>query len=164
MYYLDVKKGGFYISKTYSFELKKKVVQLYIIIDLFNREAAANATVTKQDIDLVFRAVQSLKERGFAKRAILHSDQGFQFTNPRYRANIEELGLTKSMSSRVNCWDNACIENFFSHLKTELHMFRSLRTEQEIHDIVDLYIFCYNKNRIQTKLNSMPEAYRLKVA
>jgi len=44
MYYIDVKKGGFYMSKTYSFELKKKVVQLYVIIDLFNREAVAYAT------------------------------------------------------------------------------------------------------------------------
>ena len=43
MYCIDVKKGGFYMSKTYSFELKK-VVQLYVIIDLFNREAVAYAT------------------------------------------------------------------------------------------------------------------------
>ncbi len=47
MYCIDVKKGGFYMSKTYSFELKK-VVQLYVIIDLFNRETVAYTTSRHQ--------------------------------------------------------------------------------------------------------------------
>ena len=64
---------------------------------------------TNQNIGLEFRAVQSLKEKGFAKGVILHSDQGFQFTNPRYRTYLGELGLTQSISRRGNCWDNACI-------------------------------------------------------
>src|SRR5699024_850018 len=101
-------------------EGSQKWVYACVIVDLFNREAVAYATGIKQDIHLVFRAVHDLKEKGFEKGAILHSDQGFQFTSPRYRTYLEELGLTQSMSRRGNCWDNACIENFFSHFKCEM--------------------------------------------
>src|SRR5699024_603033 len=83
----DAKKPGkkFCVDITYIPVKKGKVKWVYacVIIDLFNREAVAYATSINQDIELVFRAVHQLKEKGFEKGAILHSDQGFQFTNPR---------------------------------------------------------------------------------
>lgn len=150
--YIPVKKG------------RMRWVYACVIIDLFNREVVASVTSTNQDINLVFQAVHCLKEKGFEKGAILHSDQGFQFTNPRYRTYLKELGITQSMSRRGNCWDNACIENFFSHLKSEMPMFSPINTVQEIHDAVGSYTSYYNKDRGQTKLKSTPEQYRLNVA
>ena len=35
----------------------------------------------RQDVDLVLNALDQLKEKKFVKGAILHSDQGVQFTN-----------------------------------------------------------------------------------
>lgn len=32
---------------------------------------------------------------------------------------MKQFGMLSSHSRRVNCLDNACIESFFSHLKTE---------------------------------------------
>lgn len=50
---------------------------------------------------------------------MLHSDQGFEYTTQTYAKLLEEKKLTGSHSRRGNCYDNACIESFFSHLKTD---------------------------------------------
>ncbi|KAA2282515.1 DDE-type integrase/transposase/recombinase [Clostridioides difficile] len=50
---------------------------------------------------------------------ILHSDQGFQYTSKTFNRKLKQLGLLRSHSRCEICLDNACIESFFSHLKTE---------------------------------------------
>lgn len=132
------------------------------IKDLFNGEIVAHSQGTSQDMKLVYRALDGLKKKGFVKGAILHSDQGFQFTNPGYIKRLKDMGITQSMSRRGNCWDNACIENFFGHMKTEMYCFSEPKTIPEVHEIVDNYIKYYNNKRIQTKLKTSPVKYRLK--
>lgn len=58
------------------------------------------------------------------------------------------------MLRRGNCWDNAVIEAFHAHLKTEEFQyvkFNSLKLE-EVWARVDLYMTYYNEERIQEKL------------
>lgn len=43
---------------------------------------------------------------------LLHSDQGWQYRQRGYRLKLKELGLTQSMSRKVTCLDNACMEGF----------------------------------------------------
>ena len=86
---------------------------------------------------------------------ILHSDQGFQYTNIQYVRKLDKLGITISHSRKANCYDNACCENFFSHLKSEsleLHIPNNEDTLiKQVHD----YIHWYNYNRPQEKLKGM---------
>jgi transposase InsO family protein len=58
------------------------------------------------------------------------------------------------MSRKGNCLDNACMENFFSHLKTECIYMYPFETAEEMKQAVIQYIEFYNNERIQTKLNS----------
>ncbi|AJD27145.1 integrase core domain protein [Clostridium botulinum CDC_297] len=37
-----------------------------------------------------------------------------------YKNLLKRYKITQSMSRKGNCYDNACIESFFSKLKTEL--------------------------------------------
>ncbi|PEL17704.1 IS3 family transposase, partial [Bacillus toyonensis] len=46
-----------------------------------------------------------------------------------------------SMSRRGNCWDNACMENFFSHFKTECFHLTSFRKADEVKLAVRKYIY-----------------------
>lgn len=58
------------------------------------------------------------------------------------------------MSHRGNCWDNAVIEAFHSHLKTkecQYVKFNSMRLE-EVREHVVLYMTYYNEVRIQAKI------------
>ncbi|WP_175495193.1 DDE-type integrase/transposase/recombinase [Paenibacillus sp. cl141a] len=50
---------------------------------------------------------------------IFHSDEGFQYTSHAYHDMLPKVGARISMSRRDNCYDNASMEGFFSHLKTE---------------------------------------------
>jgi putative transposase len=49
-----------------------------------------------------------------------HPDRGSQYASHDYRKALEEHQLTRSMSRKGNCWDNAIVESFFGKLKTEL--------------------------------------------
>lgn len=150
--YIEVKKGS------------KKWMYVCAIKDLFNGEIVCYSIGQSQDMELVFRALNQLKKKGFEKGAILHSDQGIQFTNPGYIKRLEKMEITQSMSRRGNCWDNACIENFFGHLKCEMYHFTQPQTAVEVIDAVADYINYYNHKRIQTKLKMSPVKYRLKSA
>jgi putative transposase len=90
-------------------------VYLSAVLDLYNNEIVAWEVSSRNDLQLVMETVKQLT----AKDALLHSDQGFQYTSGAYAKQLERQELTGSHSRRGNCFDNACIESFFSHLKTE---------------------------------------------
>lgn len=156
----------FSIDITY-LEVKKsshKWAYLCAIKDLYNQVIVAYSIGTSLKMKLVYDALEQLKKSGFAKGAILHSDQGVQFTNPIYQMRLNEMGLTQSMSRRGNCWDNACIENFFGHLKVEMPCFYQPSNIIEVYDAVHQYIKYYNHDRVQVKLKTSPIKFRLKAA
>lgn len=156
----------FCVDITYLEVVKPRKTFLYCcaIKDLFNNEIVAYSIGEHQSLDLVFDALNKLKEKGFEKGAILHSDQGTQFTNPTYVNRLKQMHLTQSMSRRGNCWDNACIESFFGKLKTEMHGFSTPETKSEMIDAVTSYISYYNQVRPQLKLKMSPVKYRLAIA
>ncbi|WP_165444964.1 IS3 family transposase [Gracilibacillus phocaeensis] len=134
-----------------------KFLYLCAIKDLFHDEVVAYALGPRQDMALVYEVLEGLKEKTFVKGAILHSDQGTQFTNAGYQMRVQEMGLTPSMSRRGNCWDNACIENFFSHAKCEMAcFFEDAKTASEVQYAITEYIHYYNHKRIHTKLQTNP--------
>ena len=69
------------------------------------------------------------------------------------------------MSRKSNCLDNACAENFFSLLKTELLYLQEFTSVE--HFILELtdYIDWYNNKRIKLKLDGLsPVGYRHRAA
>ena len=92
--------------------------------------------------------------------AMIHSDQGFHYTNPQYIETIEALGMTQSMSGKGSCIDNAPIESFFGHMKDELD-YQSCASFEELRSRIDEYMRYYNHERKQWDRNKMaPVAYR----
>ncbi|RFM22231.1 IS3 family transposase, partial [Clostridium botulinum] len=45
---------------------------------------------------------------------------GCHYMSRSYKNLLKRYKITQSMSRKGNCYDNACIESFFSKLKTEL--------------------------------------------
>ena len=69
------------------------------------------------------------------------------------------------MSRKGNCWDNASMESFFSHLKTECFNLYTFKTSQEVRRAIKDYIRFYNYERFQNKLNNLtPIEYRSRVS
>ena len=143
---------------------KKTFLYLCAIIDLFNNEIVAYQIGEYMDHTLIKATLKQLKEKGPEKGAIVHSDQGTQFTSPKYAQLLKSYKLTQSMSRRGNCWDNACIESFFGKLKTEIHGFTTPETKSEVIEAVTNYITYYNEKRPQLKLKMSPIEYRLQAA
>ncbi|MFE3977296.1 MULTISPECIES: IS3 family transposase [unclassified Peribacillus] len=140
-------------------------VYLSAVLDLYNNEIVAWEVSTRNDLELVHNTLNQLRDKSFGKDALLHSDQGFQYTTKSYERQVKELGLQGSHSRRGNCHDNACIESFFSHLKTEkLYLVRP-KTAEEAYIVIQEYIDFYNTDRFQEKFNGLsPIEYREKAA
>jgi len=97
--------------------------------------------------------------------AVLHSDQGFQYTSQAYNTRLEAFGIKGSHSRKATCLDNACIESFFSHLKTEKLYLNQFNSGAAIRQAVEEYIYEYNYHRFQAKLKQRaPIEYRCALA
>ncbi|MCP6684199.1 IS3 family transposase [Bacillus nakamurai] len=141
--------------------------KLYLsaIKDLYNNEIVAYQISRRNDLKLVADTLKKAKKKRNVKGVLLHSDQGFQYTSRLYHNLIKKYQMKASMSRKGNCWDNACMENFFSHFKTECIYLYSFKTAEAVQDAVYKYIRFYNHQRFQKKLNNLsPYQYRIQAA
>lgn len=139
---------------------------LSVIMDLFNNEIVAYHMSFRNDNELVLSTVRkAVEKRGDVSGTILHSDRGFQYTSFDYHNILAQFGLKPSMSRRGNCLDNASIESFFSHLKTEALQHQHIQNPEQTQIIIQRYIRFYNEERLQLKLNKLtPVEYRHQLA
>ncbi|HCD69291.1 MAG TPA: hypothetical protein DEQ68_01570 [Ruminococcaceae bacterium] len=79
-----------------------------------------------------------------------------QYTSHSYFNLTQLYGITQSMSSLGNPYDNALAENFFSILKTECIYRTKLNSFSEARHLIDDYIYFYNHQRIQLKTKLTP--------
>lgn len=78
---------------------------------------------------------------------------------------LVDKGIRQSMSRKGNCLDNACAENFFSLLKTELLYLQEFTSVEHFISELTEYIDWYNNKRFMLKLDGLsPVDYRHKVA
>ena len=137
-------------------------IYLSAVQDLFNNEIVSYHISSKNDLELVFATLNKLPS---ASGAILHSDQGFQYTNKRYQDALKEKNIQGSHSRKGNCLDNARMESFFSHLKTEVFYTKKLYSSAEARILLEQQISYYNTERFQKRLGQLsPVEYREKLA
>ena len=68
---------------------------------------------------------------------MMHTDQGFQYQHSSWRNLIHDNGGVQSMSRKANCYDNAVMENFFGHLKTEMYHGEVFDSIEEFNQAID---------------------------
>ncbi|MBP3256093.1 MAG: IS3 family transposase [Clostridia bacterium] len=147
------------------FKVNNQKLYLSPIIDLFNGEVISfnlsRHPVFQQVVDMLKKAFKKIPDN---TNLILHSDQGWQYQMKQYQHLLKQKGIRQSMSRKGNCLDNACAENFFGLLKSELYYIK----ENEYNNIEELekdiieYIKYYNNRRIKSKLKGMtPVQYRI---
>ena len=133
-------------------------IKLYLspIIDLYNGEVISYNLSHHPNLN----QVTDMLEKAFSKipdntNLILHSDQGWQYQHKHYQKMLKEKGVKPSMSRKGNCLDNACAENFFSLLKTELLYLQEFHSVEHFIEELHEYIEWYNNKRIKLKLNGL---------
>ena len=154
-----------WVTDITEFKVHNEKLYLSPIVDLFNGEVVSY-NISRRPM---FNQVIDMIEKAFSKipnntKLILHSDQGWQYQMKQYQELLKNKGIIQSMSRKGNCLDNACAENFFGILKSELFYVK----EKEYNNVDELekdiieYIDYYNNKRIKGKLKGMsPVQYRI---
>lgn len=137
---------------------------LCAIKDLYDKSLVAYNISNFIDLKLVLDTVkQALKNVPYNQRKnlILHSDQGWHFTNWQYVKLLKENNITQSISSKGSCVDNVPIESFFSILKSECIYLKQNLQKEEKEEVVKNFIMYYNNDRLQEKIQELaPAIYR----
>jgi len=108
---------------------------LSTIQDLFDRFIISHHFGRQNSLGLVLKTLQAAQQKeSIPAGLLLHSDQGHQYTSHGYAVFTQHHAILPSMSRRGNCWDNAPMETFFSHLKEEaLRQFPTPTFEEATH-------------------------------
>lgn len=151
-----------WVTDVTEFKVDNQKVYLSPVIDLFNQEVVSYEVRKSVALPLVTDMLKSaISKLSKNERPIIHSDQGWQYQNQAYQAQIRAQGLSQSMSRKGNCLDNAVAENFFGILKTEMYHNEKFRNADELIEAIKEYIEYYNNDRIKQKLKGLsPIAYR----
>jgi putative transposase len=134
---------------------------LCTIKDLYDNFIVSHLLGRQASVQLVTHTLkQACQKQMVTDGLLLHSDQGQQYRSQAYFVLTQDYKLIPSMSRRANCWDNAPMENFFSHLKQEaLRQSPRLSFEETSH-LIDEYVYFFNYERIQLKTKQTPFQFR----
>ena len=152
----------FFVSDVTEFRVAGRKVYLSPVMDLYDRSIVAHSVATSPSTaftaDSLSKAIAACgPEPGW----MIHTDQGFQYQHTSWRNLIHDNGGVQSMSRKANCYDNAVMENFFGHLKTEMYHGEVFDTVAEFNQAIDEYIEWYNTERVQQRLKGLtPMQYR----
>ena len=93
---------------------------LAVVLDAYSRRVVGWAMAEHLRTELVIEAVDMALWQRRPAAVIHHSDQGSQYTSLSFGRRLREAGMTASMGSRGDCFDNAMAESFFATLECEL--------------------------------------------
>lgn len=134
------------------------VKYLCAIKDMYDKSIIAYTISKTLDLSFVLNTVQqavNLVPWEQRKNLILHSDQGFHFTNIVYQKLLADNNIIQSISAKGSSVDNVPIESFFSTLKSEcIYLIKNLKVK-DIDETIDKFIEYYNNERLQEKIKEL---------
>jgi transposase InsO family protein len=93
--------------------------------------------------------------KGFFVGTVFHTDHGCQYTSSEFKACCERMGITQSMGSVGDSFDNAMAESLWSSLKREVVDDARVGTKEEARLAVFEWITWYNNERLHSSLDYM---------
>lgn len=148
--------GAAWVSDITYIRTKQGWLYLTTVIDIGDRKVIGWAlSETMKAIDTTIPAFKMAKKnRPITRSLIFHSDRGVQYACQDFSSLLEENSLiTRSMSRKGNCWDNAVAESFFKSLKTECTYQWVFDNKKQAAIVVFQYIETwYNKKRLHSAL------------
>ena len=148
-----------WVTDVTEFRLFGQKLYLSPILDLCSGDIVSYTLSHSPNLPMVI----TMLEQAFAKipdntELLLHSDQGWHYRHKRYVEMLQTKGVRQSMSRKGNCYDNAVMENFFGHLKSELLYLQEFESMDHFKQELIEYIDYYNNRRIKARLKGLPPA------
>ena len=106
------------------------------VIDLFDRKvigwSLSNTMKAKDTSIAAFNMAKKNRPIQPYQQLISHSDRGTKYACEEFTTLVDNhKNITRSMSRKGNCWDNAVAESFFKTIKTELIYQYKYQTKKE---------------------------------
>ena len=148
-----------WVTDVTQFSLFGQKLYLSPILDLHSQDIVSYVLSDRPQLSMVMDMLaEALGLIPDNTKLILHSDQGWQYQHKQYQRMLKKKGICQSMSRKGNCLDNALMENFFGHLKSELLYLQDFDSiDHFIAELID-YLDYYNNRRIKKKLKGLPPA------
>ncbi len=131
------------------------------IIDVFSRFIVGWSLSSSLRTEMPLEAL----EMAFWRRGRLlpdlvhHSDRGCQYTSIRYTERLAAAGVSTSVGTAGDAYDNAMAESTVGLFKTELINRRGpWRTPQQVEIAMLDYIDWWNMRRLHTEIGDIPPA------
>ena len=131
---------------------------LSAILDLKGKDIVSFAIGKHNNNQLVFDTFDLAVQKYPDAHPLLHSDRGYQYTSKQFKAKLEKQNIQQSMSRVGRCIDNGPMEGFWSILKCEMYYLNHFESYGELVEAVERFIYYYNHQRRQHKLNCLPPA------
>ena len=126
---------------------------LAVVLDAWSRRVVGWAMAGHLRTQLVLDALNMALEQRKPSNVIHHSDQGCQYTSIAFGKRCDEMGVSPSMGSVGDCYDNALCESFFATLECELLDRCSFQTHSSARIAIFSYIEgWYNPHRRHSAL------------
>jgi len=130
------------------------------IVDVFARRIVGWRVSTSIKTDLVLDALeQAIHARGKSDDLIHHSDRGTQYLSIRYSERLAEAGITASVGSVGDSYDNAMAETINGLYKTEVIRKRGpWRNVDEVEYATLEWVDWFNNRRLLEPIGDIPPA------
>ena len=125
------------------------------VVDVCSRRMVGWSIATHLRTELcadALRAAELTRGAGSLRGVIFHSDHGCQYTSEEYGDLCKALGITQSMGTVGDSYDNALAESVWASLKRELIYESHFKTIAEARVFVFEWLNWYNRSRLHSSL------------
>ena len=132
-------------------------VYLVAIVDWFSRYVIAWSISTTMEADFCIDTLKEALETGQCE--IFNTDQGAQFTTPKFTDIILAQGIRMSMDGRGRALDNIFVERLWRSVKYECVYLMNFTTVAEANKYIGEYFVYYNEERYHQSLGYQTPAH-----
>ena len=141
--------------------MRRGFLYLVAVMDWSTRKVLSWRVSNTMDVEFCIEALEDALAR-FGRPEIFNSDQGSQFTSPRFTGVLQAAGVRISMDGRGRWMDNVFIERLWRSLKYECIYLHAFETGTDLRAGLASWIGYYNARRPHSTLagRTPDEAYR----
>ena len=145
--------------------MRKGFLYLVAVMDWATRKVLSWKLSNSMEADFCIEALEEAMAK-FGKPEIFNTDQGSQFTSPRFVDVLTGAGVQVSMDGKGRWMDNVFIERLWRSLKYECVYIHAFETGAELRAGLTKWINYYNAHRPHSALggDTPNEAYARKGA
>jgi putative transposase len=126
--------------------MRRGFLYLVAVMDWASRRVLAWRLSNTMDVEFCVEAVEDAMAR-HGRPEIFNTDQGSQFTSPRFTGLLTQAGIRVSMDGRGRWMDNVFIERLWRSLKYECIYLHAFETGSEARAGIGRWIDYYNTRR-----------------